>query len=168
MDYVSEPVIPKLEENITIYGGIGDGLVLNTDAFAKAMKSLSAKGGGHLIVPPGVWLTGPIVFCSNIDLHLEKGALILFTTDISQYPIVNANYEGQETRRCQSPVSGQNLQNISITGEGTIDGSGQVWRALKKNKVTESEWLKLTSNGGIIEKSTWYPSEKFMKGEKLS
>ncbi len=168
MDYVSEPVIPKLEENITIYGGIGDGLVLNTDAFAKAMKSLSAKGGGHLIVPSGVWLTGPIVFCSNIDLHLEKGALILFTTDISQYPIVNANYEGQETRRCQSPVSGQNLQNISITGEGTIDGSGQVWRALKKNKVTESEWLKLTSNGGIIEKSTWYPSEKFMKGEKLS
>ena len=168
MEQVTEPVIPELKENITTYGGVGDGLVLNTAAFAKAMKSVSTKGGGHLIVPPGVWLTGPIVFCSNIDLHLEKGALILFTTDITQYPIVGANYEGQETRRCQSPISGMNLQNISITGEGTIDGSGQVWRALKKAKVTESEWVKLTSNGGIIDKSTWYPSEKFLKGEKMS
>ena len=168
MDQVTEPVIPKFEESILSYGGVGDGLVLNTDAFSKAMKSLSSKGGGHLIVPPGVWLTGPIVFCSNIDLHLEKGALILFSTDLSLYPIIDANYEGQQTRRCQSPVSGLNLQNISITGDGTIDGSGQVWRALKKAKVTELEWVKLTSNGGFIEKSTWYPSAKFMKGEKMN
>jgi polygalacturonase len=168
MNRIDEPVIPKLEESIIAYGGVGNGIDLNSDAFNKAMKSLSAKGGGHLIVPAGVWLTGPIVFCSNIDLHLEKGALILFSTDLNQYPIVNSNYEGQETRRCQSPVSGYNLQNISITGEGTIDGSGQAWRALKKAKVTESEWTRLTSNGGIIDKSTWYPSEKFLKGEKMS
>lgn len=168
MNRVTEPVIAKLEESISDYGGVGDGLALNTAAFAKAMKSLSAKGGGHLIVPPGVWLSGPIVFSSNIDLHLEKGALILFSTDLSHYPIVDSNYEGQQTRRCQSPISGHNLQNISITGEGTIDGSGQAWRALKKAKVTESEWNKLTSNGGLIDKSTWYPSEKYIKGEKIS
>jgi polygalacturonase len=169
MNQVSEPIIPDLEENISAYGGVGDGIMLNTEVFSQAMKSISTKGGGHLIVPAGVWLTGPIVFQSNVDLHLNKGALILFTTDKSLYPLVKTNYEGQEAYRCQSPISGRNLQNISITGEGSINGSGQVWRALKKDKVTENEWNLMTSNGGIIEKSNvWYPSKMYLKGDQLS
>ncbi len=169
MTQVSEPVISNMEESITTYGGVGDGIVVNTEAFSRAMKSLSAKGGGHLIVPAGVWLTGPIVFESNIDLHLNKSALILFTTDKSTYPLVKTSFEGMEAYRCQSPISGRNLQNISITGEGSINGSGQIWRPLKKDKVTEYEWKQLSSTGGFIDKSTvWYPSEEYFKGEQFS
>lgn len=167
MNRVPTPQIPSAEDDIRNYGGTGDGVTLNTLAFEKAMKTLSERGGGHLIVPPGVWFTGPIVFRSNIDLHLEKGALILFSPDISNYPLVDSNYEGLDTKRCQSPISGRDLQNISITGEGAINGSGHVWRALKKSKVNENDWKKLTSNGGIIDKNTWYPSEKFIKGQEL-
>src|SRR5271165_143998 len=72
---VAVPVIPKTEVNLAYFGGVGDGAALNTDAFAKAISVLSAKGGGKLIVPPGIWLTGPIRLCSNLELHLERGAL---------------------------------------------------------------------------------------------
>ena len=87
----------------------------------------------------GVWLTGPIVLKSNIDtLHLEKGAVIfslLMWTSILWW---NKYLRGWITRRCQSPISGRNLENVAITGEGAIDGNGHYWRPLKREKVTES------------------------------
>jgi len=73
---------------------VGDGIKLNTNAFAKAMEVLSNKGGGTLIVPKGIWFTGPIVFRSNINLHLEKGAVILFSPDFNLYPIVELYSKG--------------------------------------------------------------------------
>lgn len=91
-----------------------------------------------MIVPAGVWFTGPIVLKSNIDLHLEKGAVILFSPDVDLYPLVETVFEGLDTRRCQSPVSGRNLENVAITGEGAIDGNGHYWRPLKREKVTEA------------------------------
>lgn len=84
------------------------------------INALSEQGGGHLVVPAGVWLTGPIVLKSNIDLHLEKGAVILFSPDVDLYPLVETVFEGLDTRRCQSPISGRNLENVAITGEGAI------------------------------------------------
>lgn len=66
------PAIPELEVSLAEYGGIGNGMTLNTQAFAAAIADLSERGGGHLIVPEGIWLTGPIVLKSNIDLHVLK------------------------------------------------------------------------------------------------
>ena len=103
MPKLQKPVFPKNTTNLTEFGGVGDGVTLNTDAFAKAIKNLAQKGGGTLNVPKGIWLTGPIVFSSNINLHLEKGALILFSPDFNLYPIVETIFEGLDTRRCQSP-----------------------------------------------------------------
>ena len=77
MPRVKAPVFPKNEVNLLDFGGNPDGITLNTDAFESAMQALSDKGGGKLIVPKGVWFTGPIVFRSNINMHLENGALIL-------------------------------------------------------------------------------------------
>lgn len=57
---------------------------------------------------------------SNIDLHLEKGAVILFSPDVDLYPLVETVFEGLDTRRCQSPISGRNLENVAITGEGQL------------------------------------------------
>lgn len=169
MDEVQMPVFPQRKVSIINYGAVGDGVKLNTEAFNKAMTDLSKKGGGTLVVPKGVWFTGPIVFQSNINLHLEKGALLMFTPDFNAYPLIKTVFEGLETRRCQSPVSGRNLVNIAITGEGAINGSGEAWRPLKKAKVTEAHWKSVVASGGVLMNSGyWFPSENSLRGAKAS
>ncbi len=169
MDEVEMPVFPQRKVSIVNYGAVGDGIKLNTEAFNTAMSDLSKKGGGTLVVPKGVWFTGPIVFQSNINLHLEKGALLMFTPDFKAYPLIKTVFEGVETRRCQSPVSGRNLVNIAITGEGAINGSGEAWRPLKKAKVTEAHWKSVVASGGVLMNSGyWFPSESSLKGAKSS
>ena len=169
MPKIHPPVFPDNKICITETGGVGDGMTLNTDAFAKAIDALAKKGGGVLIVPQGVWFTGPIVLQSNINLHLEKGALILFTPDFEAYPLVETSFEGLKTRRCQSPISGKGLENIAITGEGAINGSGEAWRPLKRGKVTENHWKKVIKSGGVLKNPNyWFPTEKSMRGEMLS
>lgn len=170
MAYVTRPVIPSRTVSIVDFGGIGDGVASNTKAFADAIASLSEKGGGHLIVPAGIWFTGPIALKSNIDLHITPNAIILFDPDVNLYPIIKTVFEGLDTRRCESPISGEGLENISITGGGTIDGSGDAWRAVKKSKLTSSEWKKKIASGGVLneKKNCWYPNEGFLKGEQMS
>ncbi len=169
MPRVEIPTFPDRQVNVLDYGGNPDGITLNTEAFAKAIQNLSDKGGGTLIVPEGIWCSGPIEFRSNINMHLEKGALILFSPDKDLYPLVGTIFEGLDTRRCQSPISGRNLENIAITGEGSINGSGEAWRPLKKEKVTDRHWKKVISSGGVVgEGDYWFPSEGALKGHKMS
>lgn len=169
MPVLSRPVFPDNKVSVKDFGGVGDGIELNTQAFAKAIDALSAKGGGTLVVPQGVWLTGPIVFKSNINLHLEDRAIILFSDDKSLYPLVETVFEGLDTRRCQSPISGRNLENVAITGNGAIDGNGQAWRPLKKGKVSEGLWKKMTSEGGAFKRNDyWMPSAAYLHGDTIS
>ena len=169
MPKIEIPTFPDKRVNLLDFGGNPDGITLNTAAFADAIQDLSEKGGGILIVPKGVWFTGPIVFRSNINMHLEKGALILFSPDFNLYPLVETVFEGLDTRRCQSPISGRNLENIAITGEGSINGSGEAWRPLKKEKVTESHWKKVVASGGVVRGDNyWFPSEASLKGHEMS
>lgn len=169
MPVIQRPVFSNNKVSITDFGGVADGITLNTEAFAKAIDALSNKGGGTLLVPSGVWYTGPIVFKSNINLHLEKGALILFSADFNLYPLVNTVFEGLDTRRCQSPISGRNLENIAITGKGSINGSGEAWRPLKKSKVTEIHWKKVIASGGVVKDDNyWFPSKGSLKGLEIS
>lgn len=118
-----------------------------------------------MVIPPGIWLTGPIILKSNLELHAETGALIKFSTDKSLYPLVETSFEGLNTWRCISPIYGKNLENIAFTGKGVWDGSGEVWRQVKKSKLTESQWKKFVASGGVLneKKESWYPSETFMK-----
>jgi len=165
MAIVKEPIIPKNTVNIKDFGAVNGGYVLNTKAFADAIAAVSKKGGGKVIIPPGVWLTGPIILKSNLELHAETGALIKFSTDKSLYPIIQTNFEGLNTWRCISPIYGKNLENVAFTGKGVWDGSGEVWRQVKKAKLTESQWKKFVASGGVLndKKDSWYPSETFMK-----
>lgn len=157
---------PSRKISIKDIGAISNGIVDNGKIINKAIDSLAQKGGGSVVVPKGLWLTGPIVFKSNINLHLEKGALLLFSTDKDLYPLVETSFEGLNTRRCQSPISGKNLQNISITGEGVIDGNGDAWRPVKKEKLTEGQWKALVASGGVLDGkgTTWYPSDSYKRG----
>ncbi|MDO9154532.1 MAG: glycosyl hydrolase family 28-related protein [Paludibacter sp.] len=96
----------KYSVRITDFGAVGNGVTLNTQAFENAIAAVSKKGGGTVIVPEGIWLTGPITLLSNINLFLEKNAMIRFSTDFNLYPIVDAIFEGLNTKRCQSPITG--------------------------------------------------------------
>ncbi|CAM3395834.1 glycoside hydrolase family 28 protein [Flavobacterium chungbukense] len=168
MAEVQEPVIPNYSVNLKDFGAVNGGYVLNTKAFSDAIDALSKKGGGKLIIPPGIWLTGPIILKSNIELHAERGALIKFSPDKTLYPLVETNFEGLNTWRCISPIYGKNLENIAFTGTGVWDGSGEVWRQVKKSKVTDSQWKEIIARGGVLnkDKTSWYPSEVFMNASK--
>jgi len=167
MPRIKRPVFPDNQVSLLDFGGVPDGITLNTLAFKEAIETLSNKGGGVLNVPQGIWYTGPVELKSHINLHLHKGALILFTTQFEDYPLIETSFEGLSTRRCQSPISGRNLENIAITGEGAIDGNGQAWRPLKREKVTDFQWESLTSNGGVfLRPDYWFPSEKSMLGSQ--
>lgn len=168
MAQIKEPLIPSNSVSIIDFGAKSGGELLCTKAFNEAIVALSKKGGGRVVVPRGTWLTGPITLKSNIELFTEAGALVLFSTDKNLYPLVATNFEGFNTYRCSSPVNGRNLENVAITGRGVFDGSGDVWRAVKKEKLTESQWKKLISSGGVVSENgkTWYPSGQFRAGEK--
>ena len=166
---VALPSFKKDSFNIVKYGAKADGVTLNTKSINTAIAECNKKGGGVVVIPAGLWLTGPIEIKTNVNLHLQKNALLQFTSDFDQYPLVQGNWEGLPQMRNQSPVSATNQQNIAITGFGIIDGGGEAWRLVKKDKLTETQWKKLLASGGIVgeDKKTWYPSEKFLKGSQL-
>ncbi|MEW6653502.1 MAG: glycoside hydrolase family 28 protein [Bacteroidota bacterium] len=160
MEPITIPKFPSKTFNIKEYGAVGDGMTLNTEAFAKAIDACSKAGGGKVIVPAGMWLTGPIHFKSSVNLHLEIGSHIQFTRNYDDYPLVQSNWEGIDQYRCTSPINGRNLTNIAITGDGIIDGSGEVWRYVKKSKLTSNQWNKLVASGGVVDAKgdNWYPA----------
>jgi polygalacturonase len=167
---VSTPKFRKDTFNIKKFGAVPDGNFLNSQSINAAIDACNKKGGGVVLVPSGLWLTGPVVIKSNVNLHLAAGATLLFTNDKSQYPLVKAKWEGLPQMRNQSPVSVTGATNIAITGKGIIDGNGEAWRAVKYDKLTESQWKKKLASGGVVsdDKKTWYPSESFMKASKMT
>lgn len=167
---IISPKFRKDTTSIVKFGAVPDGYTLNTKSINDAINAVNKKGGGVVLVPAGLWLTGPVVIKSNVNLHLALGATLLFTADKSQYPLIAANWEGLPQMRNQSPVSATDAVNIAITGKGIIDGNGDPWRAVKSDKLTASQWKKLVASGGVLseDKKTWYPSEGFLKGSKMS
>ena len=153
--------------NIINYGAIADGMTLNTAAINKTIDECAKQGGGTVLIPSGSFFCGPIIMKSNINLHLAKGALVIFSPDFNQYPLVTSSFEGVDAARCQSPLVAENLENIAITGNGILDGNGYYWRPVKKDKLTESQWKNHQRDyGGVLttDKKTWYSSEKALKG----
>lgn len=153
--------------NIVNYGAVADGMTLNSAAINKAIDECAQKGGGTVLIPRGSFVTGPIIMKSNINLHLAKGALVIFSSDFNQYPLVTSSFEGVAAARCQSPLVAENLENIAITGPGIMNGNGYYWRPVKKEKLTESQWKNHQRDfGGVLtaDKKMWYSSEKALKG----
>ncbi len=142
--------IPDTSVCLTDFGGTPDGVTSNTQAFADAVAALGRMGGGHLNVPEGIYLTGPIVLKDKMDLHLERGAIILFSPDRSEFLSGNSVRPG---------ISASKRHNVSISGEGIIDGNGEWWRAVKRGKVSDVEWADFRRMGGTVtdDGSLWYP-----------
>jgi polygalacturonase len=171
-DHLPEIAAPSFKKDtfsIVRYGARADGITLNTASIDKAIAECSRSGGGVVLVPAGLWLTGPIVLRSGVNLHIDRAAILQFTDDFSQYPLVKGNWEGRPAVRCQSPISGEGLENVAITGTGVIDGNGDAWRPAFRDSFTAAEWSrKLAVSGSVLSEDgkTWFPSENALRGSK--
>lgn len=132
------------------------------------IDDLASRGGGRVTVPGGKHVSGPIELRDQIELHLEHGAELSFIDDRSAYPLFETDYEGEPAVRCVSPISATGARGIAITGPGTIDGGGQVWRHVKRYKVSDAQWASLLSSGGVTddEQRIWFPSIASRDGDR--
>ncbi len=129
----AEPKIPAHLLSLSDYGAVADGKTVTTGAFTKAIAAIKAAGGGTLNVPAGTYLTGPFQVTNNMELHLEKGAIIKATERFADYGLPDplpADQAGVDRLRARMIplISGEGrLDNFVLSGEGTIDGSGEIW-----------------------------------------
>jgi polygalacturonase len=128
MPPIPRPCFPDRILDVREFGAVGDGATLNTVAFRRAVEACHSAGGGMVFVPAGIWLTGPIHLRSNINLHLEREALVRFSTRFADYlPVVFTRWEGVECYNYSPLIYARDCWNIAITGEGTFEGQGQAW-----------------------------------------
>lgn len=133
--------------NIVDYGAQQDSGILATEAIAKAIAAASEAGGGTVYVPAGTFLTGAIFLTSNIELRLNPGAVLSFSTSPDDFPAVESRWEGVK-RQVHAPcINGFDAQNVSITGSGTIEGNGQPWWDKHRNRPEELEYPRPTTIG---------------------
>jgi hypothetical protein len=122
------PQFPDREFNIAAQGAVADGKTKNTEPFRRAIEACANVGGGRVVVGPGRWLTGPIHLKSNVNLHLEQGAVVLFSTDVEDYlPPVFVRWAGFECYNYSPLIYARDCQNIALTGPGKLDGQGLAW-----------------------------------------
>ena len=166
---VNLPVQSKIEYNIKDYGAIAGGMVSNTQAFAEAIRA-ACVSGGKVIVPSGIWLTGPITLLSNVELHLEDNSVILFSKNKEEYPMIVTDYEGIRRIRTISQINAEGQHDISITGSGVIDGNGHLWRPVKQFKTTQRQWNALLEKSQYVidsnEGGIWVPEESVYCGRQ--
>lgn len=109
--------------NVKDYGAVGDGQTDDTAALQAAIDDCPA--GGTVDVPAGTYVTAPLHMKSHITLYLEKGATLLGTSDITKYQPIWSRWEGTEMYSYESLITGQNVTDVTICGEGVIDGNGE-------------------------------------------
>jgi polygalacturonase len=120
---IRPPEFPDREFDVTEYGAHGDGSLLSTDAIGKAIAACSEAGGGRVIVPPGVFLTGAIHLKTGVNLHVSDGATLRFSRDPRHYlPVVFSRWEGTECMNYSPFLYAFEQHNIAITGGGVLDG----------------------------------------------
>ena len=139
---ISRPSFPHRNFDIRDYGAKEGGTIKNTEAIRKAIQAAASTGGGRVIIPVGVWLTGAIDLENNVDLYLANGAELLFSQDYHDYlPAVFSRHEDTECYKFSSFVYANGKRNIAITGEGVLNGQGQAWWDWKRTKRSSDERL---------------------------
>lgn len=124
-------------------GAVADGKTLNTRAIQDAIDALAAKGGGTIVVPAGKFLTGALFLKPGVNLHLEKDAVLLGSTNIEDYPLRPTRIEGHTEPWRPALVNASKCDKLQITGEGTIQGGGKpfweaFWSRYKADKKTKN------------------------------
>ena len=159
---VRAPTFPDRQFPITRFGAVGDGKTLCTDSIAAAITECSTRGGGQVVVPSGTFLSGAVTLLSNVDLHLEADAVLKFSTDHANYPLVYTRWGGIECYNYSPFIYAFGQENIGLTGGGTIDGqasdkywwpwSGEIqygWRPGQPDETKDSATLTQMGTEGI-------------------
>ena len=126
----AQPTIPTHRFSLMDFGAVADGRTPNTEAFRKAIASVEKSGGGTLVVPAGVYFTGPIELCSSLNLPLEGGAKRLFSQNFDDYRI-----EGNKYRPL---VGAKDCHDLEISGSGVFDGQGDPWWVIERRVKAEA------------------------------
>lgn len=133
MPVIEPPVFSAAVFDIRKFGAQCGTNTLNTKAFQLAIAECSRNGGGTVLAPPGVWLTGAIHLRGNVRLHLEEGSIIRFSDRAHDYlPVVFTRWEGVECYNYSPLVYAHECNNIAITGRGVLEGQGDSWWGWKK------------------------------------
>jgi polygalacturonase len=133
------PTFPNRTFSVSSYGAKGDGSTDNTAAFQKAITAANAAGGGVVEVPSGTYVTGAIYLKSNVNLHLDSGATLMFSGDATKYPLVLTRYEGIECMNHSPMIYAHGETNIALTGSGILDAS------------KTASWNKGSNRAGVLE-----------------
>lgn len=141
----------------TDFGAIGDGKTLSTAGIQRAVDACALAGGGRVVFPAGRFLTGPIFLKSNVHIEIPAGTTLLGSTDFAKVPAIAGRWEGIDRTVYASMFTGLDLENISITGRGTIDGQGEAW--WKAFRVVTEMRRKL----GLTEREPENPSDAPLK-----
>jgi len=132
---------------ITDFGAVPGDKEKTTQAIAKAIAKANSIGGGIVVIPTGEWLTGKVHLKSNVNLHLSKGAVLLFDDDPNDYlPAVNTSWEGMECMNYSPLIYAWKCRNIAITGEGTIKAKMDLWKIWGARPRPHMESLKRLYN----------------------
>lgn len=143
MEPIRECIFPERDFPIDAYGAVAGGVAINTEAIARAIDACHRAGGGRVVVPAGEWLTGPIHFKSNVNLHLAEGATLRFTDNPSDYlPAVMTSWEGLECYNYSPLIYAFECEQIAITGTGTLAPIMDHWRLWFKRPEPHMEALK--------------------------
>ena len=130
MPVISVPDFSRCKKlSIVDFGAVVGDKERNATAIAKAIEEANKLGGGTIVIPKGEWLTSKIHFKSNVNLHLEKGATLVFSGNPSDYlPAVKSTWEGMECYNYSPLVYAYQCKNIAITGEGELKAVMDVWK----------------------------------------
>ena len=156
---------------ITDFGAVGDGVTKNTAAFAAAIKACNRAGGGHVIVPSGgTFLTGAIHLLSNVDLHVESGATILFSQDPNDFlPVVFTRWQGVELMNYSPFIYSYGQRNIAVTGSGTLNGQADPnhWWNWKSLETPDFNALEAMSDAGVPVSQRVFGSGHFLPPQMI-
>lgn len=122
----------RSEYVITEFGAAPD-KKMNTAAIQQAIDTAAENGGGKIVIPAGVFMTGALILKSNICLYLNPGAVLRFSEDQKDYPVVSSRWEGVQQQVYASCLYAENAENISVTGFGILDGNGRNWWHMFRN-----------------------------------
>jgi polygalacturonase len=120
-------VSPAKRYLITDSGAVADGQTLNTKAIQSAIDRCASNGGGVVVVPKGTFMSGALFFKPGVNLLVEKDAVLKGTANPDDYPQINTRWEGVEREWTSAFLNFEKMTNVQVTGEGMIDGSGDVW-----------------------------------------
>lgn len=143
--------------SIIDFGAVPNNQAQTTLAIARAIDAAHKAGGGSVVVPKGEWLTGKIHLKSNVNLHLEKDAMLLFSGNPDDYlPAVHSTWEGMECYNYSPLIYAYQCKNVAITGEGTVMAQMDTWKVWFARPKPHMESIKRLYNLAI----TYTPVEQ--------